>query len=154
MSIPGVLAMICFNWSIHFVSFTILRIPSGVNTIIEPLPQHHCRDRIARFVSVTKIDVHGPASSVVERNITLAAVQLQRFTQHTPNSFCNGLSLSELTSHNPLGTWARHFQSQQLVDHLDIQRRKVPLPLTDRIFAVPHSHQKLSSTNLAVPSNP
>ena len=28
----------------------------------------------------------------------------------------------------------QHFQSQQLVDHLDIQRRQAPLPWTDQIF--------------------
>ena len=33
---PGVVPMICFTCSIHFVSFTILPRPSGVNTIIEP----------------------------------------------------------------------------------------------------------------------
>ena len=34
-------------------------------------------------VSDLKIDVHGAGSSVGERNITLDAVLLQRFTQHT-----------------------------------------------------------------------
>ena len=53
ISNPRVLAMICFTLSIHFVSFTILPFQSGVNTIIEPLPQPLCTDRIARFVSVT-----------------------------------------------------------------------------------------------------
>ena len=61
-------------------------------------------------------------------------------------------------SHNPLETWTQHFQSRQLVDHLDIQGRKVPLPLIDRIFheypLAPHTHHRLSSTNLAIPSNP
>ena len=51
-----------------------------------------------------------------------------------------------MTSQNPLGTWTQHFQNQQVVDHLDIQRRKAPLPLTDRIFhecpLAPHSHRK------------
>ena len=83
---------------------------------------------------------------------------LQRFTQHFPNSYCIVLSLSELASHNQLDTWAQHFHSRQVVDHLDIQRRKAPLPLTDRnLHECPldsHSRQKFSSTNLAIPSNP
>ena len=108
---PGVVPMICFTCSIHFVSFAILPFPSGVYTIIEPLLQPSCTDRIARVcVSDFKIDVHGAASSVGVKNITLGAEMLQRFTQHTLQNFdCNGPSLSELTSHNPLGTWTQHF---------------------------------------------
>ena len=53
MSNPWVLQMICFTFSIHFMSFRILSFPSGVNTIIESLSQPLCTDRIARFVSVT-----------------------------------------------------------------------------------------------------
>ena len=66
--------MICFTCSIHFVSFTFLPFPSGVNTITEPLPQPLCTDRIARCVSDLKIDVHGATNSVGERNIALDAV--------------------------------------------------------------------------------
>ena len=48
-----------FTCSMHFLSLTILPFPSGVNTIIEPLPQPSCKDRIARSVSVTsKINIH------------------------------------------------------------------------------------------------
>ena len=108
-------------------------------------------------VSDIKIDLHGAASSVGERIITLDAVMLQRFTEHTLQIHTVMDFLSELTSQNPLGTWTQHFQSQQLVDHLDIYRRKAPLRLTDRIFhecpLAPQSHQKLSSTNLAIPSD-
>ena len=42
----------CFTCSMHFLSLTILPFSSGVNPIIEPLPQPLCTDRIARFVSV------------------------------------------------------------------------------------------------------
>ena len=75
-------------------------------------------------------------NSVGETSITRDAVILQRYAQqtHFPNSYCHGLSLSELTSHDPLGTWTQHFQNQQLVDQLVIQRRKTPLPLTDQIY--------------------
>ena len=43
-----------------------------------------CTFRVSDF----KIDIHAAATSVGERNITLDAVMLQRFTQHTPNSNC------------------------------------------------------------------
>ena len=69
--------MICLTCSIHFVSFTLLPFPHGVNTIIEPLPQPLCTDTIARFffcVNDIKIDVHGAANSVGERNVTLDTV--------------------------------------------------------------------------------
>ena len=113
------------------------------------------------WVSDLKIDLHGAASPVGEKNITLDAIMLQRFIQHTPNSNWNGLSLSTLTSHHPLGTWTQHFQSQQVDDHLDIQRQKAPLLWTDQVShkcpLAPRSPpylNKLSSTNLAIPSNP
>ena len=41
--------------------------------------------------------------------------------------------LWELTLHNPLGTWTQHFQSQRLVDHLDIQPQEALLLRTDQV---------------------
>ena len=112
-------------------------------------------------VSDLEIDFHGAASSVGDRNITFNAVMLQRFTQHTPNSCCSVLSLKELTSHSPLSTWTQHFQSQQLVSHLDIQQRKAPLLWCDQVshecVLAPDSPaylKKLSPTDMAIPSNP
>ena len=63
------------------------------------------------------------------------------------------------TSQSPLDTL--HFQSQQLVDRLDIQRRKAPLLWTDQVshecplapYFPAYLKKKLSSTNLAISSN-
>ena len=152
--------MICFTCSMHFLSLTMLPFPSGVNTIIDPLPQPLCADRIARFVSVTsKLTFMLLPDLLVKRNITLDAVMLQRFTQHTLQIHAVLYFLCRKpSSHNPLDTWTQHFQSQQLVDHLDIQRRKAFLLWTCRFFhecqLAHHSHQRLSSTNSAAPSDP
>ena len=90
----GVVTMICCTCSVQFLSFTILLLPSGVNTIIEPLPQPFVQRQNSTFcVSDFKFDVHA-ARSVGEKNITLDAVMFH--PTHSPNSYCNGLSLSEL----------------------------------------------------------
>ena len=117
--------------------------------------EHDHRAIAAVFVhSDFKIDVHAAASDVLV---------LQRFTQHTLQIHTVMDFLSELTSHNPLGTWTQHFQSQQFVDRPDIQRQRAPLLWTDQVSfhqcpLAPHSPEhlkkKLSSTNLAILSNP
>ena len=61
----------------------MLLLPSGVNTIIEPLPQPVCTDKIARFVSVTSKLTFMVQQILLVKNITLDAVMLQRFTQHS-----------------------------------------------------------------------
>ena len=95
--------MICFTCSMQFLSLTILS-------------EHDHRAIAAAFVhrqngtfrvSDFKIDIHAAARSVGERNITLDAVMLQRFTQHNLQIHCIALSLSELMSHNPLATIGR-----------------------------------------------
>ena len=62
----------------HLLSLMILPLPSGLNTIIQPLPQPLCTDIIARFVSVTsKMDAHGANFSVDEWDIALDTTMLQ-----------------------------------------------------------------------------
>ena len=115
--------------------------------------RQNCTFRVSDF----KIDIHAAARSVGERNITLDAIMLQRFTQHTLQFH----TVLHFLCRNRCRIihWTRGHNTSRVNNWsiISTSNSEKYLPLTDRIFhecpLAPHTHHRLSSTNSAIPSD-